>query len=113
MPVHDFRLGIIISVEQSHGFGNFPRQTGCEGTERFISEQLTTTELVYGAPHMKKPQISFLEIWLLLLFPVCHGLVYPIRIGHAKWGFCPTYSCVVLLLFLDLPQLSYLHLYFG
>ena len=52
MPVHDFSLGIIISVEQCHGFGNFPRQTGCEGTERFISEQLTTTELVYGAPHI-------------------------------------------------------------
>ena len=43
---------------------NFPRQTGCEGN----------------------------EIWLLLSFPVGHGLVYPIRIGYAQFGFCPISS---------------------
>ena len=66
---------------------NFPRKTGCEDNkEHYISEQLTTTELVHGASHM----ISASCKSYLLSFPVGHGLFYPIRIGYAQWGFCPT-----------------------
>ena len=48
-------------------------------------QQVAKNELTPG----RSP--SFIEIWLLLFHPVCHGIVYPIGIGYARWGSCSIY----------------------